>query len=256
MNTLALPATGAALGDYEQMTARGWEAMESHTRIGNVGDPALDSALKQFELALTEPLAVLNSFTQHTVAVVINSLSAVFEVVSGIPWIDATSSSAADLTTGQDDAVAVLEGISQRLGVPARDALKAAGISRSTFYSWKASNDLRPRLSSQGRLWELAQAVEDLDESLGGAGLRTWLLADKRRLGLLRKGAFDALLRVAAEDQRQRKNEPFPAEYVGAYAVGDDREPATSEVHSPTRIVNRRKVTSVPVRGRADRRLR
>lgn len=254
MKTLALPGTGASLGDYEQMTAHGREMFDTHTRIGKVGDPALERALTQFDLALTAPLAALNAFTQHTAAVVVSSLTAVFDIVSGIPWA-ASSMPAGHEITGQDDPVVTIEGISQRLGVPVRDALKAAGISRSTFYSWKGSNELRPRLSSQGRLWELAQTVDDLDETIPGVGLRPWFLADRRRMNMLRKGSFDALLRDAANDPAHSRHEPAPVDFAGSYAVGGDRQTENPGVPASGNL-NRRKVASAPVRRRTDRRSR
>lgn len=125
--------------------------------------------------------------------------------------------------SGHDDAVAVVDGLTTRLDLSVRDVLAAAGIRRSTFYTWKAPEARRPRAFSQGRLWSLAQAVEDLEELVGGS-LRGWLLADPARLPMLRRGEFDALLR-RAEPAASAEVRGAPA-YPAAYGVGGDRTEA------------------------------
>ena len=150
------------------------------------------------------------------------------------------------LVGGYDDAAGVVDDLSARLGMPVRDVLAAAEVSRSTFYSWKPPDAPRPRVASQGRLWALAQTVEDLEQLVPGA-LRGWLLADDARRALLVAGRFNELLAAAMPTRRPMQ----PPGYVEAYAVGGDRgEDVATEPKAP----RRRKVTAAPVRRPGDRR--
>jgi hypothetical protein len=146
-----------------------------------------------------------------------------------------------------DDAVAVIAQLVDRLGVPFRDVIAAAGIKKSTFYSWKLPHSPRPRLSSQGQLWALVQTVDDLDETLGG-GIRRWLRMDAHRRTLLKAGNFGGLLALVTADRPR----PASAEYVAAYAVGGDRDASAPEL--TPRAPVRRKAVTAQVRGAAHRR--
>lgn len=90
-------------------------------------------------------------------------------------------------------AVEAVGEIANWLGVSVGDVLKAAGISKRTFQSWKALDVHRPRQSSEGRLWLLHQLAQDLVEVKGRSGLRQWLEADPSRRRLLRAGKVDEL---------------------------------------------------------------
>ncbi len=90
-------------------------------------------------------------------------------------------------------AVDAVAEIADCFGVSVGDVLKAAGISKRTFQSWKVSGVRRPPQSSEGRLWLLHQLAQDLVEVKGRAGLRQWLEADPSRRRLLRAGKIDEL---------------------------------------------------------------
>lgn len=269
--TLALAPTGASLGEYERLAAHDLESVQQHTRLRAIADPALRGALHLFDSVSASPMSMvraLQSSTGLTETFLLDRGAEFFDVVStvaaqataAIAVLDAgTSAAEADdeaddevdaSISGRDDAVAVVDALTARLDLPVRDVLAAAGIRKSTFYTWKAPEARRPRVASQGRLWALTQAVEDLEELVGGS-LRGWLLADPARLRLLRRGELDALLR-AAEPPASALTADAPA-YAAAYGVGgdhvepdDDQPPvfargrSLSAVAAPRRRTDRR----------------
>jgi hypothetical protein len=226
--------TGGSLGDYEQMSAQVATKADQHTRVRAVGNSSLRDVLGQFDNALTAPLGALRSLRSATglaETYLLDRRTAFFDVVSTIAEqamaaivviesVRADDDRPSASVAGHDDAVVVVEQLVNRLGVPARDVLAAAGISRSTFYSWKVPAAPRPRVASQGQLWALAQTVEDLRELLGDS-LRGWLLSHPTRTTLLRRGDLDALL---ADAEKQTRTRPQAApDYAAAYGVGGDR---------------------------------
>ncbi|MBB2923196.1 hypothetical protein [Cellulomonas cellasea] len=250
--TLTMAPTGSSLGDYEQLASREERNSSRHTRLRQVEDPALRDALGHFDTALTNPLSSLA--TLHAVS----GLSQTFLVERGQAFYSVLSTAVDQVTdalarasalpdvpeapavTGQDDAVAVVEQLVTRLGLPLRDVLSAAEISRSTFYHWKSPSAPRARVASQGQLWALAHTVEDLDELVDG-DLRGWLLADQARVDLLKRGAFAALLRKAALLVPAGRG-AAPA-YAAAYAVGGDRlDPEVTEAA----VIRRRSLPAAP----------
>lgn len=236
--TLALAPTGSSLGDYEQIAAHNAKVAARHTRLWTV-DATLRDTLGHFDDTITAPMAavaMLRAGTGLTETFLIEHGTAFYDVVSTIA--QQAADEPATGVAGNDDAVTVTEDLAGRLGVPVNAVLAAAGISRSTYYSWKKPAAPRPRVASQGRLWALAQSVEDLEELLGGSP-RGWLLADPTRLELLTNGNFDALLR-AAEPSPATRVSGVPA-YAGTYGIGGDRtDPQTTEVA----VVQPRKVPS------------
>lgn len=203
------PRTGGSLGDYEQMTAQVAASMDQHTRVREVENPALREALGQFDRLQTDPLGALCSLESETGwcrrTFLLNQLTASFELVSSSALDQLAVVVAGELASANvevaapRDPVAVVRDIAVRLGVPVRDILSAASISRSTFYYWaKATTAHRPRLRSQGKLWALLQTVERL-ASLLGDQLHGWLLADPDRVELLRRGDVDGLLAAALD---------------------------------------------------------
>lgn len=254
--------TGGSLGDYEQLSAQVAAHADQHTRVRQIGNPALRDVLGQFDDALTAPLGALRLVTGLAETYLLDRRTAFFELVSTISQQAETviATVAAAIVdgdgrapvAGHDDAVTVIELLAARLGLAARDVLTAAGISRSTFYSWKAPASPRPRIASQGQLWALAQTVEDLADLLGD-DLRGWLLADPARVALLRRGHLDALLTDA---QNRATIRPSSApEYAAAYGIGGDRvEP---EENFPAAMAHRRALPANPAaRRRMDRRPR
>ncbi len=102
-----------------------------------------------------------------------------------------------------DDVVEVVRDLQHRLGLDLKDVLAAASIKPRTYHSWAQPRAPRPRLRSQGRLWALAQLVDDLPELLD-VPLRQWVLADPDRLAALRTGRFDELLEQASHERLQK----------------------------------------------------
>ena len=253
--TLALARpTGSSLGDYEQLAAHDATVAARHTRLRAVGDPTLRDTLVHFEDTISASMAtvaMLRARAGLTETFLVEHGTTFFDVVSTITEqaADDLDDEAPSSVAGNDDAVSLVEGLAARLGVPVGVILAAAGISKSTFHTWKPTTGKapRPRVASQGRLWALAQAVEDLEELLGGSP-RGWLLADQRRLALLRRGEFDALVR-AAEPPPSPRVADAPA-YAAAYAVGGDR---TGDEVTEVAVVHRRTLPAAPVAQRARR---
>jgi hypothetical protein len=109
-------------------------------------------------------------------------------------------------STPTDDVVAVIRKLENELGLPLKDVLAAAGIKKRTFHSWDSGAARAPQLRSQGQLWQLVDAVEDVRESVGGP-VGPWLKSDLRRMSLLRSGLLDDLVDVSlpartAQDDR------------------------------------------------------
>jgi hypothetical protein len=107
------------------------------------------------------------------------------------------------------DVVNAFEQIRAQLGLTQKEMFTATRIRKRTFHSWadKPAGS-RPRVASQGRLWELADAVDDLRNTLDQP-LGRWLRGDKRRLDALLDGRFDDLVDLAVN------RTPFPGREVG-----------------------------------------
>lgn len=119
---------------------------------------------------------------------------------------------------GSIGVILAVEQLAAKLGLPVRDVLAAAGIKRSSFYSWRKGHVPQPRVASQARLWELTQTVADLTEILT-LPLRDWLLASKSRRRALLDGHFDDLLAEASPLEAER-----PSDTESVYSVGGDRD--------------------------------
>lgn len=249
--TLALAPTGSSLGDYEHIAAYNERVATRHTRLRAVADSTLRAALVHFDDTVNAPMsavAMLRAGSGLTETFLVERGGAFFGVVSPITEQATGKTDAVTVTvTGTDDAVAVIDDLAGRLGIPVNAVLAAAGISRSTYYTWKKPVAPRPRVASQGRLWALAQTVEDLEDLLGGSP-RSWLLAEPARLELLTNGNFDALVR-AAEPRPTARTTGAP-NYAGAYGVGGDRtDPEVTEVA----VARPRKVAAAQPARRAGR---
>ena len=117
-----------------------------------------------------------------------------------------------------------------------KDVLAAASIKPRTYHSWAQPSASRPRLTSQGRLWALAQLVDDLPELLD-VPIRQWVLADSERLTALRAGRFDELLEQASQERMQK--DPTGTVAGPFHGVGEDGPP-------PLRITSRELVVDEP----------
>ncbi|QZT56230.1 helix-turn-helix domain-containing protein [Mycolicibacterium austroafricanum] len=107
------------------------------------------------------------------------------------------------------DVVDAFERLRAELGLTQKEMFTATGISKRTFHSWSDKPaGSRPRVASLGRLWELADAVDDLRETLDQP-LSRWLRGDEKRIGALLDGRFDELVDLAVD------RAPFPRREIG-----------------------------------------
>lgn len=106
-------------------------------------------------------------------------------------------------------AVQAVEDVADWLGVPVADVLRAAGIVKRTYQEWKRSGTRRPRISSEGRLWELHHLAADLVETMGLSGVRHWFRLDPARRRLLRAGALDRLVTQAYNTAKTSERPPW-----------------------------------------------
>lgn len=120
--------------------------------------------------------------------------------------VDTETDSGVDETA---DIVEAFERLRADLGLTQKEMFKATGISKRTFHSWSGKPaGSRPRVASLGRLWELADAIDDLRETLDQP-LSRWLRGDKKRISALLAGSFDELVDLAVD------RAPFPRREIG-----------------------------------------
>jgi hypothetical protein len=233
----------------------------------SIGDPGLREAMGAFDAVLPPPAAELSQLRRavleamsragralpdrsSTSVAVIGARSGhrvayVMLPVTDVNVLAANEDPADDDSPddGENDAAACVQDLATALAIPVRDVLKIAGIKHRTFYSWADQPGVRPRLASQGRLWELAQAVADLRENLG-PNLVMWLHGSPDRLRLLRSGEFDALVSELVREQVQGV-EREPVLRSGAVGTEEDLELTAG----PRLTVRRGGGTRVSLRG-------
>jgi hypothetical protein len=256
MMSMAPAITGAISGRSERIFSRENASSQKHTPITKIFDPKLRVAIQIFSDALDEPMNTMRNLFDTYLAN--SSLGLRRNVVIGVEshdpkvtsfiggplqvqlstWIKDDWLIPSDLprselqraphpvTDGADNAVTAVLSISNRVGLPIRDVVEAAGISRSSFYSWRTPQAPEPRVSSQGRLWELAQLVEDLEE-LVGSSVDRWLMAEPQRRVDFTRGDFQKLLDSAVPSNRKVQ---FAAPYSALYAVGGDEQENDNDV--------------------------
>jgi hypothetical protein len=256
VTVMSLPTGSALGGDYEALAARVAIASNKHTSMQAPDDPGLGQMLQRMDIAaLSEPLVALRGFDgpqvrshadesrsarlaqgTQTLATLRESdamlgvITIVLEesvsgpvtmnVVQTIPW-DPTEQIGAE-PSGSDDAVAVVRDLVSRLGVPQKAVFAATGIRKSTYNTWTKPHAPRPRVDSQGRLWELAQVTAELEALLDGP-VRPWLLADPDRLLHLRAGDFDSLVHDATAENPPARSASVA--HAAAFAVGAEHQP-------------------------------
>lgn len=140
------------------------------------------------------------------------------------------------------DVVTTVRALVEALGLPLRDVLKAAGIRRSSFHSWDKPGKPRPRTNSVGRLWALAQAVEDLTNTIN-VPLGRWLLAAPKRHRLLLDGSFDELVELAVNAVNPKELRPSPRPSTSAAVRPDDGAPLLTPRDRPRKGVASQVVT-------------
>jgi transcriptional regulator with XRE-family HTH domain len=119
------------------------------------------------------------------------------------------------------DVLDAFERIRTELGLTQKEMFKATGINKRTFHSWAEKPvGSRPRVASLGRLWELADAIDDLRSTLDQP-LNRWLRGDKKRIGALLDGQFDDLVDLAVDRTPFLRREIGTSVYEG---VAEDIE--------------------------------
>lgn len=192
----------------------------THVYLRLVPDPTLREALAVFDEVLSPVRRLISSFSGRSLLwalrgepgqlkALVEGLEPAGDVVETIAWVSRSS------------------------GLPVVDVLAAADIKERTFHEWKR-HGRRPRLSSQGRLWLVVQAVEDLLGDLGGTELlQRWLIADATRRELFRTGNVDQLRALSAPGGAAVGTRS-PA---GVFALGDDSDPPLPSSVGRTRPV-------------------
>lgn len=275
--TQVMDPTGAALGDFEELSARLEADNGLRTLVGNVPNDFILSVLDHFDLpaplaakaSFVVPLHGVDSGVEGELLTLYRYLHGstlrtirrddavlqfrVTEMASGLPqseW-DGTTWHRLLMTTlttmgskdfeieGADDVVTTIRKLEMHLGLPLKDVLEGAAIKRSSFFLWEGNRRVRPRVASQGRLWELAQFVEDLEETVTGS-VSTWLLSEPSRRRLFREGGFSELLDQA---RGSRTVISSPA-YARSYEIESDEDESGDSV-APISRPSRGKRSSV-----------
>lgn len=196
-------STGASLGEPIDVLTHGAGGVgHTHVHYGFVDNPVLRDVLPLWDSTLSSINAV-NVVVDRAIAV-ISEHAALYRIsideLAGrvITWL-APSPATPDMLPAVD----AVGYVSDALGLPVQSVLTAAAIAPRTYYSWREALVRQPRLGSQGGLWKLVQATEDL-RALLGDDLRKWVVADPARRNLFEAGEVDQLLASAlVESQRQ-----------------------------------------------------
>lgn len=118
------------------------------------------------------------------------------------------------------DALRVFEAVQDELGVTQKELLTATGIKRRTYYSWKDPSKPRPRPSSIGRLWQLADALVDVREALARP-VGAWLHSSPERLAAFKEGRYEDLVDLAVAMPKAPKREQGTSHRIGVAADVD-----------------------------------
>jgi uncharacterized protein (DUF2384 family) len=95
------------------------------------------------------------------------------------------------------DPLAVFDRLQTELAVTQKELFAATGIKHRTYHSWKNPSAPRPRPSSLGRLWRLADTMVDLREALDQRSVAAWLHSSPERMAAFKAGRFEDLLDLA-----------------------------------------------------------
>jgi hypothetical protein len=132
------------------------------------------------------------------------------------------------------DPLAVFDRIRDELAVAQKELLAAPGIRHRTYYSWKHLSMPRPRPSSLGRLWHLADALADLREALERP-VASWLHASPERMAAFKEGRFEDLVDLAVTMPKPSQRAHGTSRRIGVAA----------DVEVPIVKTGRPKVTAV-----------
>lgn len=102
---------------------------------------------------------------------------------------------------GRAPAEPALRDAAKTLGLMLTEACAAAGIAWRTFQSW--TPETRPRVASQGRLWQLIHLAEDLTALLGN-DVAEWVAANPRARQAILVGRFGEAMNELIGDRARR----------------------------------------------------
>lgn len=192
-----------------------WESTLMDIDFASAG---LRDVVRQFSGALDRPdldfriAVVTNVFGQPHV------FGSPLWLASPVRYIDAavTAATGEPEPVGEfSDVVEVFEHIRAELGLTQKQMFAATGIRKRTFHSWRSKPPgSRPRVASQGLLWQLADTVEELRETVDRP-LPQWLQGDRRRIEALLDGRFDDLVDLAVNLPARTKQRRGTSAYTG-----------------------------------------
>jgi hypothetical protein len=142
----------------------------------------------------------------------------------------------AEVDPNTTDPIAVFGRIQNELAVTQKDLLVAVGIKRRTYYSWKDPSTPRPRPSSLGRLWRLADALVDLRDSLDRP-VAAWLHSAPERMAAFKEGRFEDLVDLAVAVPKPAGKPRGRSRRVGI--VADVEVPVVKTAKSKVVVVER-----------------
>jgi hypothetical protein len=102
---------------------------------------------------------------------------------------------------GRAAAEPALREAAETLGIKLTEACVAAGISWRTFQSW--TPDTKPRVASQGQLWQLVHLAEDLNALLSGKADQ-WVAANPSARAAILQGRFGEAMNELINDRARR----------------------------------------------------
>lgn len=142
----------------------------------------------------------------------------------------ATLSVGHDLVTATDAPEAIQQ-LAAVLQLPEKDICGAAGVKPRTFKGWKKHGH-KPQVGSLGRLWNMVEVVNGLNDELEGAFPR-WLKASADRLSLFRAGQFNRLVNLVADEGLRRAETVAPFEPTNLYDPDISMTPARMPERQP-----------------------
>lgn len=148
--------------------------------------------------------------------------------------VTATLSVGHDLVTATDACEAIQQ-LATVLQLPEKDICAAAGVKPRTFKGWKQRGH-KPQVGSLGRLWNMVEVVNGLNDDLEGS-FPQWLKASADRLSLFHAGQFNQLVNLAAKDSLSS------GEVLTAYEPRNVYDPEISI--TPTRVQERRPLSGL-----------
>src|SRR5579863_4892581 len=161
--TTVMPYLGSATPWLPSPKWRSLRAVAEEADATPLALASTTSALREAVLQFSETFEPLHD--QEAVRVVcaggFGSRTLIFTTSFAGPLIVLKVGESSSIDPERADPLAVFDRIQGELAVAQKELLTAAGIRRRTYYSWKNPSTPRPRPSSLGRLWHLADALAD-----------------------------------------------------------------------------------------------